>query len=228
MEKLIDSFRKANLKVKILTTKSKEFDKYGRKIDTSGLLTLIDNLENYTEISEHNVYEIDSPFLHDKKSEKELSSYFGGMDIQIGYCNGINSSMNGFEYHKTPEIMVTSRACALFLSLPNTLINFETLDSEKAEVLFLEAGEAIELKPEILHLSPCRVFESGFKVAIILPKGTNTPLPENFKKQEGEKENKILFLKNKWIITHKNYSSLVNKGVHAGINGSNRELFPLN
>ena len=33
-------------------------------------------------------------------------SFYGGMDIQVGYCNGRNTTYNGFEYHKGSEINI--------------------------------------------------------------------------------------------------------------------------
>ena len=33
-------------------------------------------------------------------------NYYGGMNVQIGYCNGNNSNLGGLEYHKGSEINV--------------------------------------------------------------------------------------------------------------------------
>lgn len=41
---------------------------------------------------------------------------YGGMPIQIGYCNGTNTKLNCFEYHRDSEIDIACRWCNSFSS----------------------------------------------------------------------------------------------------------------
>ena len=43
------------------------------------------------------------------------NKYFGGMPIQIGYCNGTNRYLNCVEYHKSSEINVMESDTILLL-----------------------------------------------------------------------------------------------------------------
>lgn len=81
-----------------------------------------------------------------------------------------------------------------------------------------------------LHLSPLRVTESGFKMVVILPHGTNTPLTEAEKSasdkafKSGDSEQRLLLQRNKWVIAHKEREPLIKQGSFAGIIGENTEL----
>lgn len=108
------------------------------------------------------------------------------MDIQVGYCNGRNTTYNGFEYHKGSEINIA--VTDFMLVLGHTWeIRDNTYRVEDAKVFFVEKGTAIEMYQTTLHLSPCRVTDKGFKDIVILPRGTNTPL-ENRRQPVEEEE----------------------------------------
>lgn len=72
-----------------------------------------------------------------------------------------------------------------------------------------------------MHFAPCKVNDDGFKCVVILPKGTNTPI---IKQGEGVGEERLLFMKNKWIIAHGDRQDLINRGAHRGLIGINYEL----
>ena len=52
---------------------------------------------------------------------------------------------------------------------------------------------------------------------VALPKGTNTDLDERV-------DGSLLFRRNKWIICHEDNEALKNRGVVAGISGTNFEI----
>ena len=143
------------------------------------------------------------------------------MDIQVGYCNGRNTTYNGFEYHKGSEINIA--VTDFMLVLGHTWeIRDNTYRVEDAKVFFVEKGTAIEMYQTTLHLSPCRVTDKGFKDIVILPRGTNTPL-EN-RRQPVEEEGKLLLQRNKWVIAHPGREPLIRQGAFPGLLGENREL----
>jgi len=224
--KIFEEIKKLNSHVEINSIYDDIFKKYGRVLDSrpyEGVCTL---LKQNTLITENNVYRAFEPTIFDERAFMAAKNVFGGMKIQIGYCNGMNQTLNGMEYHKSPELIVAATDILLFLATPSDLKDFSTMDSSSAEVFFAPEESAFCLNPEILHLSPSCVHKSGFKSIIILPEGTNLDLDESAER-DGEMESLILFKKNKWMITHRDREPLVSQGVKIGITGINTRLIPI-
>ena len=75
-----------------------------------------------------------------------------------------------------------------------------SFDLANAEAFFVPAGTAIMLYSDTLHYAPCSAGDGVFQCVIVLPQGTNYPSEkENIQKTE---EDKLLCMKNKWVITH--------------------------
>ena len=160
-------------------------------------------------------------------AEQIAASFYGGMPIQIGYCNGRNTTYNGFEYHKGSEINIAITDFMLVLG-HNYDICHNTYDVSQATVFFVPKGTAIEMYQTTLHLSPLRVTDEGFKDIVILPRGTNTPLSQaekQAKQQTGDEEAILLLQRNKWVIAHPDREPLMKQGAHGGVTGENKELF---
>ena len=78
-----------------------------------------------------------------------------------------------------------------------------------------------------LHLSPCRTVNSGFRDIVILPRGTNTPLTEEEKKNRDQctdSESVLLLQRNKWVLAHPEREPLIRQGAHPGLMGENKRL----
>ena len=74
------------------------------------------------------------------------------------------------------------------------------------------------------------VEQKGFQAIIVLPKDTNEPLdPHEVKARNNsqDKEDRLLFKKNKWILAHPERQQLVSQNVHVGLVGENRMVHPL-
>lgn len=140
------------------------------------------------------------------------------MPIQIGYCNGNNSSLNGLEYHKGSEINYAITDLVLLLAHIWEIKNNQ-LNSENVVGFYLPVGTAIEVFSTTLHFAPCRVSDSGFKCLVVLPVGTNLALDE--KPEIITEEDKLLFMRNKWLIAHPEAERLVKNGAYIGIRGKN-------
>ncbi len=177
------------------------FAPFGRVVTGYDFSGLIGYMENCTEIPENgNIYKPSIPEMEALPvMEQVKNGLYGGMDIEIGYCNGRNTTYNGFEYHKGSEINVAVTDFMLVLGHVWE-IKDNTYRVEDARVFFVPRGTAIEMYQTTLHLSPCRVCDEGFKGVVILPRGTNTPL-EN-KGEAVEPEGSLLLQKNKWVIAH--------------------------
>ena len=101
---------------------------------------------------------------------------FGGLPIQIGYCNGDNHKLNALEYHRSSEIDIAATDLILLLGCQQDIEADDTYDISKVEAFFVPAGTAVELYATTLHYAPCSAQEGGFRCVIVLPKGTNEDL----------------------------------------------------
>lgn len=214
---------KKNNNVPIMSVKDNCFKTYGRIIKGYDFSELIAYMDKTSVPESGNIYIASDDEMEKKEIFNKLqNNFYGGMDIQIGYCNGRNSTYNGFEYHKGSEINIAVTDFMLVLGHTWDIKN-NTFDVKDAEVFYVEKGCAIEMYQTTLHLSPCKVNDEGFKDIVVLPLGTNTKLP--FDKKIITQEDELLLLKNKWIIAHPKREPLVKQGAHCGVIGENIELF---
>lgn len=222
MTDTLNQLKKIN-KPDIFVVEDDKFKTYGKIIKGINFSDSISYMIRKTDIpKEGNVYIPSVPELEEADIYFTVSKeIYGGMDIQMGYCNGRNSGLNGMEYHKGSEVLVAVTDCLLFLGHVWD-IKDNQYNSHLAEVFFIKASQAVELYQTTLHLSPCRVYEEGFKSIVILPKGTNLDLENNhFTKTE---EGQILLKRNKWIIAQEDWQPLLCQGAKAGIKGERRLL----
>lgn len=210
--------------VPIRSIRDPEFASYGRIVTGYDFSPLTAYLEENTEIPETgNIYVASEPEMEALPiMQRVQSGFYGEMPIQIGYCNGRNSTYNGFEFHKGSEINVAATDFMLVLGHTWEIRN-NTYRVEDAKVFFVEKGTAIEMYQTTLHLSPCRVRDEGFRDVVILPRGTNTPLEHKGEAAEAEAE--LLLQKNKWVIAHPEREPLIRQGAHPGLLGKNIELY---
>ena len=143
---------------------------------------------------------------------------FGGLPIQIGYCNGDNHRLNALEYHRNSEIDIAATDLILLLGRQQDIEADDTYDTAKVEAFLVPAGTAVELYATTLHYAPCSAQEGGFRCVIILPKGTNEDLPFETAK---EGENRLMTAVNKWLIAHEDAGI---DGAFCGLKGENLEV----
>ena len=143
---------------------------------------------------------------------------FGGLPIQIGYCNGDNHKLNAFEYHRSSEIDIAVTDLILLLGCQQDIEEDDTYDTSNAEAFFVPAGTAVELYATTLHYAPCSAQEGGFRCVIVLPKGTNEDLTFEPAK---DGENRLLTAVNKWLIAHEEACI---EGAFCGLKGENPEV----
>ncbi len=208
--------------VKIYSVFDEEFKSYGNIVEGYDFSEIISYMEKNTSIPENgNVY---FPSINEMENcdvfEKVQNNLYGGMPIQIGYCNGRNSTYNGFEYHKCSEINIAVTDFMLVLGHTWQIKNNKYYVGDE-KVFFVPKATAIEMFQTTLHLSPCKVNDEGFKDIVILAKGTNTPLN---KSDIITKEDELLLQKNKWVIAHPEREPLIKQGAYAGLIGENKEL----
>lgn len=140
--------------------------------------------------------------------------YFGGMPIQVGYCNGTNRYLNCVEYHKSSEINVMESDTILLLGNRSDIEN-RKYNTKNIMAFMVPAGKAVEIYATTLHYAPCKA-ENGFRVVVILPKGTNCEKPVGA-------DDPMLWATNKWLLCHSN-SAEAGQGAVVGLFGENIKI----
>lgn len=201
--------------MKILHVSDDAFRKYGkivRGIDFGDILAAMAD----TPLPDDVVYAPGDPALEACPGAEAIAySLYGGMPIQIGYCNGHNHLLNAAEYHRDSEINIAATDMILILGMEQDVSDDGTYDTGKMEAFLVPAGTMVEVYATTLHYAPCGVGGNGFKAVIVLPKGTNTDIE---KRAGATPEDKLLFARNKWLIAH---PAAGIEGAFAGLVGEN-------
>lgn len=175
------------------------FSKYGRVLSDYPVEKLIEAMKK-TEVPDDVVYVPSVKELEDLDEVKKwVQSFGGGLDWQVGYCNGHNQKLNALEYHRSSEINVAATDLILLIGMEKDITSDLTYDTALAEAFLVPAGTMIEVYATTLHYAPCGVEGKGFQCVVGLPRGTNTDLEETL---ETAGEDRLLFAKNKWLIGH--------------------------
>ncbi|MCR4588087.1 MAG: DUF4867 family protein [Lachnospiraceae bacterium] len=220
---MLDRLNEVN-DVTIRSVFDESFKTYGNILTGYDFSGMMKYMEDRTTIPENgNIYVASVPELEALEVTAVIRAFvYGDMPIQVGYCNGRNTTYNGFEYHKGSEINVAVTDFMLVLGHTWEIAGNNTYRVEDARVFFVPKGTAIEMFQTTLHLSPSRVRDEGFKGVVILPKGTNTPLDQKPSAQTGEE--RLLLQRNKWVIAHPEREPLIKQGAFPGLLGENKEL----
>lgn len=143
---------------------------------------------------------------------------YGGLPVQVGYCNGHNNKLNALEYHRDSEINVAVTDLILILGRQQDIGAGFTYDTAMTEAFSVPAGTVIEVYATTLHYAPCGVDGNGFRCVVVLPQGTNTEL--DFAVGDSGEE-RLITARNKWLIAHPDAGIA---GAFAGLKGENITL----
>ena len=145
---------------------------------------------------------------------------YGGMPIQIGYCNGDNHVMNCLEYHRDSEFNLGTEDFILLLAKQDEIVDGK-LDTAKVKAFRVPAGVLVEVYGTTLHYAPCHTDPAkGFRVLIALPKGTNTDKPDLPVRGS---DDAWLWACNKWLLAHPD-SAEAAQGAAAALVGENIDI----
>ena len=201
--------------MKIQKVTDASFSKYGKVLEGYDFSGLIREMK-HTPVPEDVIYVPSAEDLEALDAAKELQNKgFGGLPIQIGFCNGHNKKLNAVEYHRNSEINVAVTDLVLLLGLQQDIEADFSYDTSKIEAFLVPAGTGIEVYATTLHYAPCHVNEGGFQCLVVLPKGTNTEL--TFQTADTG-EDKLMTAKNKWLIAHEEAQI---EGAFSGLKGKN-------
>lgn len=201
--------------MKIQKVTDPAFRKYGKVLEGYDFTGLIKEMK-HTPVPEDVIYVPSVEELEALDIMKDLQNKgYGGLPVQIGYCNGHNKKLNAVEYHRNSEINVAVTDLVLLIGHQQDIEPDHTYDTSKIEAFLVPAGTGIEVYATTLHYAPCHVNEGGFQCVVVLPKGTNTDLTFQTEKTG---EDSLMTAKNKWLIAHEDAKIA---GAFNGLKGEN-------
>ena len=167
-----------------------EFAPYGRIVEGIAADELLEVLEEHTPLPEEGTkYLAEDETLMALDVEADFwDRIYGGMPVQLGWCNGHNTKLNCLEYHRDSEINLGTEDFILLL------------------------GQ---------RYAPCSAKKGqGFKVLVVLPRGTNTEKPQFVAKC---REDTLMTARNKWLLAHPE-SKAAKNGAVIGLKGENIDI----
>ena len=194
------------------------FAPYGKVLEGYDTAALLETLQKVTPVPEGVEYVPSQPELEALPIAGQLSvNAYGGMPIQLGWCNGHNTKLNCLEYHRDSELNCGAQDFILLLAREDEMER-GMLDTAKVKAFRVPAGTLVEVYATTLHYAPCHVDAAkGFRVLVALPKGTNTAKPA-IKNDGGDDPQ--LWACNKWLLAHPD-SAEAKAGAYVGLVGEN-------
>ena len=207
--------------MKIYSVTDKEFAPYGKVLGGYDTSCLMKALDETTPLPDGVEYVMSEASLESTAIFGQLqNNAYGGMPIQLGWCNGHNTRLHYLEYHRDSELNIGLRDFILLVAKADDIIDGK-LDTSKVKAFRAAAGQVVEVYETTLHYAPCSAKKSdGFKVVIALPKGTNGAMPNIAPKND---EDKRLRACNKWLLAHKDASE-AGDGAYIGLTGENIDI----
>lgn len=206
--------------MKILSVFDPEFAEFGKVLSGYDTAELVEAMNKIEMPAEGVAYEPGIDSLEAVSIFGDLAdNAFGGMPIQLGMCWGYNKALNCLEYHRNSEINIGATDFVLLLAKQEKIIDGK-LNTADVVAFSAPAGAVVEVYATSLHYAPCRDSADGFRVAVVLPKNTNTDLD---KKPEKDFEDKMLWARNKWLLAHPD-SAEAGQGAYIGLEGENLSI----
>lgn len=199
------------------------FREYGQILSGYDFSELFEKLKD-TPIPESGfLYQASDPTLEGLPIFLELQDRaYGGLPMQLGYCNGMNSKLNCLEYHRNSELIITEFDTVLLLGHQKDIREDGKYDTSTVRAFLLSAHMGVELFATTLHYAPCSLKgKRGFRVANGLLRGTNGKRSERFVAKSSEDE--LLLACNKWLLAHA-ASEEAKKGAPVRLVGDNIDI----
>ena len=207
--------------MKIESVHDRAFAPYGKVLEGYDTGELLATLERVTPLPEGTAYVPSQPELEALPIAGQLAgNAYGGMPIQLGWCNGHNTKLNCLEYHRDSEINCGTRDFILLVAREDDIVDGR-LDTARVRAFRVPAGEVVEVYATTLHYAPCSAKAGeGFRVLVALPRGTNGPRPE-ITPHNGE--DRMLWACNKWLLAH-GESAEAAQGAVVALDGENIDI----
>lgn len=212
----LDAFKKNNPTKLIRTIDDESFKKYGdikTGYDISKLSSFFDTEISIPETG--NKYVTSNHKIESFSVIKELSNdIYPAMQTQAGQCVGHSIDFSALEYHQGSETNIFFTDTIMVLSKRSQMRSGSINISELGEIYFIPKGSIIEFFSDTLHYAPIQVTNSGFKIVVLVLKGTNEPLPSDF-----HSNNKMIVKVNKFQVVHKSRTDKITQGAVVGVTG---------
>lgn len=201
--------------MKIYSVYDAEFAPYGRVIPDLDAAELLARLEEVSPAPTDAVIYVPSDSALEALDifPRLRDGVYGGMPVQIGYCNGTNHIMNALEYHRGAEVNIPTTDVILLLALQSDMDENFMLDSACVRAFRVPAGVSVIVYETALHYAPVG---DEFRCIVVLPRDTNTDLPAPV--ENPCREDRLLYARNKWLIAHPDAGI---EGAHVGLTGEN-------
>ena len=208
--------------MKIYSVMDPEFREYGQVVTGYDVAGLLKTMEEVTPIPEGVSYVPEQPELQALPVTAEISNrLYGGMPIQMGWCNGHNTKLNCLEYHRDSEVNLGTQDFILLLGRQSQIGEDGLFDTADTKAFLCPAGVMVEVFATSLHYAPCSAKKGqGFRVLVVLPRGTNTEKPVF---TPGNREDTLMTARNKWLLAHPE-SSEAKGGAVVGLKGINIDI----
>ena len=208
--------------MRIYSVLDPEFKAYGQVVH--GMQDSVEEILNAlakTPCTDHVEYVPTDPDLQELPAAVEISEHcFGGMPVQLGWCNGRNTKLNCLEYHRDSEFNLGTEDFILLLAKQDEIMD-GMLDTARVKAFRVPAGVLVEVYATTLHYAPCHAdSDKGFRVLVALPWLTNTDRPVMNNKTE---EDTFMTARNKWLLAHPE-SAEAKGGARVGLQGENIDL----
>ena len=144
--------------MKIYSVNDPEFKPYGRVVTglEAAKAEILQALAT-TPLPEATDYVAEEPVLQKLPAMVEVSKHlFGGMPVQLGWCNGHNTKLNCLEYHRDSEFNLGTEDFILLLAKMDDITDGK-LDTAKVKAFRAPAGTLVEVYATTLHYAPCHV-----------------------------------------------------------------------
>ena len=210
--------------MKIYSVHDKEFTPYGHVVTGLDTTELLDALARTPLPETGTGYCPEEEELQELPVTVQVSEHlYGGMPVQMGWCNGRNTKLNCLEYHRDSEFNLGTEDFILLLARQEEIEN-GMLDTGKVKAFRVPAGVLVEVYATTLHYAPCHIDPAkGFRVLVALPAGTNTEKPDIRPLTE---EDKLLRACNKWLLAHPDSAEAAD-GAYVGLTGENTDIADL-
>ena len=210
--------------MKIYSVHDKEFTPYGHVVTGLDTAELLDALARTPLPETGTGYCPEEEELQELPVTVQVSEHlYGGMPVQMGWCNGRNTKLNCLEYHRDSEFNLGTEDFILLLARQEEIEN-GMLDTGKVKAFRVPAGVLVEVYATTLHYAPCHTDPAkGFRVLVALPAGTNTEKPDIRPLTE---EDKLLRACNKWLQAHPDSAEAAD-GAYVGLTGENIDIADL-
>ena len=206
--------------MKIYSVYTDEFKPYGKILQNYDTQSLISAMRTIPMPESGTAYQPSIPVLEESGILDAMQNRaYGGQLVQIGMCWGYNTKLNCLEYHRDSEINVGEQDFVLLLAKEDEIEDGK-LDTAKVKAFRVPAGAVVEVYATTLHYAPCQLTADGFRVAVVLPKGTNEAKPVF---TAGNEEDTWLTARNKWLLAHPE-SNEAKSGAHIGLTGKNIDI----